>query len=128
NLVSKESKKDEIFKIEIETKRLCWHDEFMICSDGKVIYHGSAADAPALTASVHKTDSSLNLKLAIPLPILKLPGTFYAPLRVNVFRIYTDSKGGEITQAWIAPRPLRTIFVLGFHNPDDFGWLVPGKR
>ncbi len=128
NLVSKEPKKGERFKIEIEPKRLCWHNEFAISSEGIVIYNGSVAASPALAASVHRTGSFLDLKLAVPFSMLKLPEGFCAPVRVNVFRIYTNSNGVEITQSWIAPRPLQTIFVLGFHNPDDFGWLVPETK
>ncbi len=128
NLVARKFEKNEKFKIEIETRRLCWHEEFVICQDGKVIYNGKAADALALTASVHKTSSSMDLKIAFPFSILKLPERSCAPVKVNVFRTYTNSEGIEITQAWIAPHPLRTNFVNGFHNPDDFGWLVPEPR
>jgi hypothetical protein len=128
NLVSKEPRKGEKFKIEIETERLCWHNELVISLDGTVIYNGNEVTSPTLAASVHKTGSSLDLKLAVPFSFLNLPERFCTPVRVNVLRIYTDSEGVEITQSWITQHPLKTIFVLGFHNPDDFGWLAPETR
>jgi len=128
NFVSKTISKNEKFKVEIETKRLCKHDEFIICSDGKITYNGNESINRSLIASIRETNSLLDIKFTIPFSIFNLPECFSMPFKVNVFKIYTDSAGVEITQSWIMPHPLRTIFVLGAHNPDDFGWLIPDEK
>jgi hypothetical protein len=49
------------------------------------------------------------------------------PFRINVERIFKEGEQ-EHTLCWVELRPLKHIFVLGYYNPDDFGWLIPYKN
>lgn len=50
------------------------------------------------------------------------------PFRINIERIFQDQEQEqERTICWVEPHPLKNVYVLGHHNPADFGWLIPEK-
>ncbi len=109
------------FIIYLETRKLAWPEIITVYADGKTL---CKHDKHGIRAIVTKSESGWHAELKIPLSILGSEQGPPKPLRINIERTY-EKDGRENTIAWIQPKPLRYIFVLGAHNPDDYGWLLP---
>ncbi len=119
-------KKDDSFKLEIEPDRLRWHQEFIIGINSEKVHSGTQEDNPNFQGTVTISKTQWDAMIKIPFATLNLPNGFKDCIRVNVMRAYLDDDSNKIVNSWLKPRPMRAVFILGHHNPKNFGWLVPG--
>jgi hypothetical protein len=120
-------KQGDSFKLEIETDRLSWHQEFIVGIDGKLSHSQMQGDKPEFQAKVTTFENSWQVLVTIPFATLKVSDIF-SDLRVNVIRAYLNDDESSSLNSWLEPHPLRAIFILGDHNPMDLAWLIPNDN
>ena len=116
-------KAGDSFKLEIETDRLRWHQEFIIGIDGKIYHSQMEGKEPEFQAKITTSGNRWEAIVTIPFSTLNIQPTFQH-LRVNVIRIYLNDDDNQIINSWLQLHPMRAIFTLEHHNPMDLAWLI----
>ncbi len=109
------------FVIHLEAFKLTWSELITIHRDGSSSWWARKA-APQVKISGNGNAWTAQVKIArIDLGMDKQT---LRPLRINIERTFQAGEC-EHTICWVTLHPLKNIFVLGWYNPEDFGWLVP---